>query len=182
MLRRAGIRVTALPDKVDAIDREAWIEKHASEMDVLIAHPKRVQTGLDLIQFPSIVWYQTGYSTHTLRQASARARRPTQTQACKVIYLYYQGTVQESCMSLMGEKTAASEMLEGVFDTESLRAMMNGCDNDDILAALANSLDKKLTSAKAAWQKLTQKTVEHGGEFVFDFEEATIWQEDTIFS
>ena len=182
MLRRAGIRVTALPDKVDAIDREAWIEKHASEMDVLIAHPKRVQTGLDLIQFPSIVWYQTGYSTHTLRQASARARRPTQTQACKVIYLYYQGTVQESCMSLMGEKTAASEMLEGLFDTESLRAMMNGCDNDDILAALANSLDKKLTSAKAAWQKLTQKTVEHGGEFVFDFEEATIWQEDTIFS
>ena len=182
MMRRAGIRVTALPDEVKAINREAWIEQHGAEMDVLICHPKRVMTGLDLIAFPTLIWYQCGYSTHVLRQASARARRPTQTQACRVVYLYYSDTVQESCMSLMGEKEAASQMLEGVFDCEALRALMNGGSDDDILGALARSLDKTMPSAKAAWASLTKKAVEHGGEFVFDMVEQTIWEEECIFA
>jgi len=65
-------------------DREDWIEKHLDQLEVLIVYPKRVMTGLDLITFPSLIWYQTGYSTHVLRQASARDRRPTQTQPCVV--------------------------------------------------------------------------------------------------
>ena len=80
LMTDAGIRALIMPDNVRPELREGWIEKHMGEMDVLIVHPKRVMTGLDLVQFPSLIWYQTGYSTHVLRQASARARRPTQTQ------------------------------------------------------------------------------------------------------
>ena len=57
-----------------------------------------------VIEFPSLIWYQTGYSTHVLRQASARARRPTQTKPCKVFFLYYAGTIQETALALMGEQ------------------------------------------------------------------------------
>src|SRR6202011_2688197 len=96
--------------------REDWIERQMSEMDVLIVHPKRVMNGFYLVTFPSLIWYQTRYSTHVLRQASARARRPTQTQPCKVFFLYYAGTVHEQALPLMGEKEAASQALEGVFD------------------------------------------------------------------
>ena len=96
--------------------------------------------------------------------------------------MYYSDTVQESCMSLMGEKEAASQMLEGVFDCEALRALMNGGSDDDILGALARSLDKTMPSAKAAWASLTKKAVEHGGEFVFDMVEQTIWEEECIFA
>ena len=39
---------------------------------------------LDLVAFPSLIWYQVGYSTHVLRQASARARRPIQSKPCIV--------------------------------------------------------------------------------------------------
>ncbi len=153
LLIDAGIRALVMPDTVKPEAREDWIEKHGAEMDVLIVHPKRVMTGLDLVQFPSLIWYQTGYSTHVLRQASARARCPTQTQSCKVFFLYYAGTIQEQALALMGEKEAASQALEGTFDTNALRAMMNGGKDDDIIAALANHLEVgQKVDARAAWR------------------------------
>src|SRR5471030_2510748 len=109
----------AMPDTVKPEAREDWIEKHMAEMDVLICHPKRVMTGLDLVEFPSLIWYQVVYSTHVLRQASARARRPIQTLPCKVMFLYYSGTIQEQALALMGEKEAAAQSLEGRFDCDA---------------------------------------------------------------
>jgi SNF2 family DNA or RNA helicase len=152
LMTDAGIKAMVMPDTVKPEAREDWIAKHLSDMDMVICHPKRVMTGLDLIEFPSLIWYQTGYSTHVLRQASARARRPTQTKPCKVFFLYYAGTIQEQALALMGEKEAASQALEGVFDASALRAMMNGGANDDIIAALASTLDSgKKVDARAAW-------------------------------
>ena len=161
ILTDAGIRALVMPDTVKPEAREDWIEKHMAKMDVLIVHPKRVMTGLDLVQFPSLIWYQTGYSTHVLRQASARARRPIQTLPCKVFFLYYAGTIQETALALMGEKEAASQALEGTFDTNALRAMMNGGANDDIIAALANRLETgQKIDAKAAWKAPAEKSPE----------------------
>ena len=54
LLTDAGIRALIMPDTVKPEAREDWIEKHLAEMDVLICHPKRVMTGLDLIAFPSL--------------------------------------------------------------------------------------------------------------------------------
>jgi hypothetical protein len=153
LLSDAGVKALVMPDTVRPEAREDWIERHMDEMDVLIVHPKRVMTGLDLVGYPSLIWYQTGYSTHVLRQASARARRPIQTQPCKVFFLYYARTIQETALGLMGEKEAASQALEGTFDTNALRAMMNGGENDDIIAALASTLDTgKKIDARAAWK------------------------------
>ena len=42
-------------------------------MDVLVRHPRLVQKGLDLIDFSTIVWYETDYSDYTKRQASRRS-------------------------------------------------------------------------------------------------------------
>ena len=53
----------------------------------------------------------------------------------------------------MGEKEAASQALEGTFDTNALRAMMNGGKDDDIIAALANRLEAgQKVDARAAWR------------------------------
>jgi SNF2 family DNA or RNA helicase len=160
LLTDDGVRALVMPDTVKPEAREDWIEKHMEDMDVLICHPKRVMTGLDLVQFPSLIWYQTGYSTHVLRQASARARSPIQTQPCKVFFLYYAGTIQEQALALMGEKEAASQALEGTFDTNALRALMNGGDNDDIIAALASTLENgKKLDARTAWKPTVAKPV-----------------------
>ena len=148
VLEQAGLKAVIMPDSIKPINREEWIMNNIDDIEVLIVHPRRVMTGLDLIQFPTLIWFQVGYSTHVLRQASARARRPIQTLPCKVIFIYYKDTIQQQALSLMGEKEAASQALEGKFDTRGLKALMNGGESDDILLALSEgikSVDPELT-------------------------------------
>ena len=61
----------------------------------------------------------------------------------------------------MGEKEAASQALEGTFDTNALRAMMNGGEETDIIAALASTLENgKKLDARAAWIPAVAKPVD----------------------
>ena len=76
-LGRHGFRVAVM--KADAVPperREAWVAQRVEEgVDVLVCHPRLVQTGLDLIEFPTICWYETEFwvfqSARTLRYSWA---------------------------------------------------------------------------------------------------------------
>jgi hypothetical protein len=73
VLRQEGIRVAILRSSVPTDKREDWYErKLKAGVEVVICHPKLVETGLDLLAFPTLYFYKTGYSLHTLRQASRR--------------------------------------------------------------------------------------------------------------
>ncbi len=141
LLSEAGIRALVMPDTVKPEARESWIEKHLPEMDVLIVHPKRVMTGLDLIAFPSLIFFQNGYSPTFSRQASARARRPTQTQPCKVFFLYYAGNDSRSRARIDGRERSRQPGARRHVRHERAAAMMNGGEDSDILAALATTLE-----------------------------------------
>ncbi len=59
ILKAGRIRATYLDtSRVAASEREEWIEKHAYDMDVLITHPRAVETGLDLVMFQTVVVYE----------------------------------------------------------------------------------------------------------------------------
>ena len=64
ILTRHGFRVAVM--KADAVapdKREAWVaDKVKQGIDVMICHPRLVQTGLDLIDFPTLVWFETEFS------------------------------------------------------------------------------------------------------------------------
>ena len=72
ILTRHGFRVAVM--KADAVApdrREAWVaDKVKQGIDVLICHPRLVQTGLDLIDFPTICWYETEFSVFQSTQKS----------------------------------------------------------------------------------------------------------------
>ena len=72
ILTRHGFRVAVM--KADAVEpkrREAWVaDKVKQGIDVMVCHPRLVQTGLDLIDFPTICWAETDYSVYVSRQAS----------------------------------------------------------------------------------------------------------------
>ena len=61
MLERHGFKVAVM--KADAVPperREAWVAQRVEEgVDVLVCHPRLVQTGLDLVEFPTLIWYET---------------------------------------------------------------------------------------------------------------------------
>ena len=84
-----------------------------------------------------ILFYQTGYSIFTLRQASRRSWRIGQRRDVVVKFLHYAGTMQETCLRLMGKKLLVSLAMEGKFAAEGLQAMEEG---DDLLMAMAREL------------------------------------------
>jgi len=81
-----------LSPTINANKRQAWIEKNPS--DVLICNPELVKTGLDLLQFPTIIFYESTYNVFTLKQASRRSWRIGQRENVKVIFMAYSNTPQ----------------------------------------------------------------------------------------
>jgi len=146
------MKSTVAPEK-----REEWVKTQVKTgIDVIIANPKLVQTGLDLYDFPTLVFFQTGYSVFTLRQASRRSWRIGQRKPVKIYYLFYTGTMQERAMELMGKKMEASLAIEGKFSEEGLLAMTSG---EDMTTALAKTLTEGLEDegAEYVWKKLNEK-------------------------
>jgi SNF2 family DNA or RNA helicase len=137
-----GIKAEVLKSTVAPEGREDWLKNQCkSGTQVLIANPRLVETGLDLYDFPTLVFYQTGYSIFTLRQASRRSWRIGQRNEVKIYYMFYQRTMQEKAMQLMGAKLEASLAIEGKFSDEGLLAMTSG---EDLTTAMAKALVEDL--------------------------------------
>lgn len=143
VLTEAGHRVACLKaDTVPPDRREEWVGSRVKEgIDVLLVHPKLVQTGLDLIDFPSLVWYEVEYSVYTMRQASRRSWRIGQRRPVRVVYLAYRGTLQAQALTLVARKMKASLAIEGELPEDGLSSF--GDEGEDLLLALARSLTEQ---------------------------------------
>ena len=127
-LRDAHIRTTILKASVTPAKREQWLEREVAKgAQCVIANPQLVETGLDLTgnkNFPTIIFYQTGYNLFTLRQASRRSWRIGQHLPVNVYFLAYENTIQAQALQLMGQKMEAAMALEGKFSDEGLQAWL----------------------------------------------------------
>ena len=153
LLEREGLRTAVLKSKtVSAKKREAWVEREVElGVDIIICHPRIVQTGLDLIAFPTLMFYQVEYSVYTLRQASRRSWRIGQERPVKVIHLAYEETVQVQALKLIAKKAQASLALEG----ELVEGGLVGMADEDLMLSLAKSLvsgddDSPITNLSSA--------------------------------
>ena len=144
-----------LRSSVPTDKREDWYERQLKAgVEVVICHPKLVETGLDLLAFPTLYFYETGYSLHTLRQASRRSWRIGQRLPVRVKFVTYSGTMQETCLRLMGKKMLVALMMEGKFSGEGLQALDT---DEDLMSAMARELVEKAgvgESADAVWREL----------------------------
>jgi SNF2 family DNA or RNA helicase len=138
ILGDAGLHADVLKAaKVNASEREEWI--HSFKGDVLITHPRNVQTGLDLIQFPEVVWYQQDYSVYIVRQASRRSWRIGQKEPVNVHHLYYKGTIQEKAITLNVKKLRAALLTEGEL-TDGL--FLEQIEEDGLVALAKTIIDR----------------------------------------
>ena len=115
-----------------------------------------METGLDLLDFPTILFHETGYSLHTLRQSSRRSWRIGQRRPVEVKFLAYKGTMQEVCLRLMGKKLLVALAMEGKFASEGLQAIDG---DDDMLTAMARELVENKgigESADSIWRNVQQ--------------------------
>jgi hypothetical protein len=136
MLEDAGLKTAILraaPNK-----REGWVEKQVNAgVDVIISHPKKVETGIDLLDFPSILWMSPHYSVYTVLQASRRSWRIGQTRPVKVYYFAYTDTIQEQALYLVAAKAAAALRINGDTIADDSLAELDGITGNDIVATLA---------------------------------------------
>ena len=158
ILQREGVRVAVLTSDVKPELREGWYERQSRQgVQVVIAHPKLVSLGLDLLGFRDLLFWETGYSLYTLRQASRRSWRIGQTEEVTVKYFAYARTAQETCLRLMGRKLLVAMGMEGKFSAEGLQA---AGEDDDLLMAMARELvtEKGIgENAELVWRAIQQQ-------------------------
>ena len=139
LLMEQGYRVAILTSTVPPKKREEWVEQQVQNgIQVLICNPSLVETGLDLNDFTTLVYYNVSYNLFTLRQSSRRSWRINQrAHRIEVYFLYYAGTMQHRAIRLMASKLAVAGVIEGNLTDEGLAAMS---DCQDMTTALAREL------------------------------------------
>lgn len=161
ILREAGISTVVVEaESPGALKREAWIRERAKEgVQVFITNPKLIETGVDLCwseggksyNYPTLIFYQMGYSLFTVWQASRRHYRMNQTMECRTYYMAYEGTAQAKVIELIAEKQVATAAIQGKFSVEGISAMAEGV---DARVALASSLADQDVKSGSALQKM----------------------------
>jgi len=112
--------IDVLPDSVPAQRVVPWFEKTTA--DVVIAGFKRCGTGMNLSQFPNIVWYDYTSNTRAAEQGDGRNRRVNTAdlhrrlfgdiRTCRYYYLVC-GPAQEMELSYTLEKRMVAKLAEG---------------------------------------------------------------------
>ncbi len=157
-----NIKSEILKASVPAEKREAWIQEHAKDLDCLITNPALVQTGLDLIEFPTVAYCQAGYSVYTLRQSSRRSWRIGQDKPVKIYYFVYSATMQEQALKLLALKMKASLIIEGELGEDGLATYNVGDDNlfYELARNIANnvSIDESLDKLWGSMQEKEKKS------------------------
>ncbi|MCP5190702.1 MAG: DEAD/DEAH box helicase [Pseudomonadales bacterium] len=136
---RHGFKTAVLKASVEAAKREDWLFEQVDRgVEVLITNPELVKTGLDMLEFPTIVFLTTGYNVYTLQQAARRSWRIGQKADVDVYFLGYRGSAQMACLELMAKKIAVSQSTSGDMPESGLDVLNQ--DGDSIEVALARQL------------------------------------------
>jgi hypothetical protein len=152
-LQANGLRVSILGGNVDPRKREEWIAKRVNTIDALICNPRLVETGLDLVQFSTVVFFEIEYSLYTLWQSVRRVWRLGQTQPVKAIFSVYTSAMEATALALMGRKMKAAQLVygdevggaivpeeEGDFLTQLARDVLDGAKLSDLQTLFADDL------------------------------------------
>ena len=143
-----------------AVEREEWMHQKAMEgTRVFISNAKCVATGLDFAfhylgkdyNYPTIIFFQTGYDMIKIWQASRRHYRLNQTMECRTYYIVSENTLQPDVVEMIANKEAATNAIQGQFSSEGLTAMARGLDPR---VALAQSVAEQSEAKKRGLQQM----------------------------
>ncbi|MCL6478137.1 MAG: hypothetical protein K6T65_06945 [Peptococcaceae bacterium] len=153
-----------LESNVSPEKRVEWLAlKEEEGAKVIICNMRLVEVGLDLLPWPTIIFYQLNYDINTVRQASRRAWRIGQTRECRTYYMVYEGTQQAAQFEQCMVKRAHAMLAEGRLDRSELAAF--GRDAGGALAAdLADCLAGEEVARK--WEELARRDMDEDLEMV----------------
>ena len=178
--REHGINACVLRSTVPTAKREEWIEKQVENgVNVLITNPQLLETGLDLNDFTTLIYYNISYKLFTLRQSSRRSWRINQrAPRIEVYFLYFRDVMQHRAIRLMASKLVVAGVIEGNLTDEGLAAMSECQDLTTLLAQeLTLGLKNETEDIGDVFKKMAFLKTEEQGEDVIEGE-ATLLAED----
>lgn len=153
LLEKHGIKAVSM-GSVSSSKREEWIQKQVKAgVHVIMSHPQKVETGLDLLEFPTLIYLGIPtYSIYTILQSKLRSWRLGQTHPVNVHFFVYQG-LQAIALDLLSEKAKAADLINGKM-SEGLAAMNTSSDSFE------REIMKLLQTGEADTQMETWKATE----------------------
>ena len=149
LIRMDGVRALQLKTgTVDSEERAEWLAREAKRNDVIVCQPQLVETGVNLLDYPTIIWYEIHYSAFLTEQASRRSYRLNQTEPVDIYYLAYANTMQERALRIIARKADVSKTFHGDLSKTGLSAF--NPDPDDIRERLAREMVQSDTMDVAA--------------------------------
>jgi hypothetical protein len=133
--------------------RESWIKLQAPSMNAMLVNPKLVETGLDLVMFSDLIFYEITTSLYTLWQAMRRVWRLGQNRDVNVTFLSYANTMESEILRRMGLKMKYAQLLYG----KEAAGVLIEADADDIQREIINAAleGKAFRNAGEAVEKLS---------------------------
>ena len=144
VLEKRGIRARMM--RCEPSKREQWIAKAEAEgVQVIIAHPRSVMTGLDILNHPEQIWMGSEFSVYVIRQTSKRGWRIGQKQAVNVTFYAYGESMQERGLRLISAKCRAATKIDGeLVQEDSLADFEDSTDIYEVLAKMLTSDNQEL--------------------------------------
>ncbi|WP_067928273.1 DEAD/DEAH box helicase family protein [Alicyclobacillus shizuokensis] len=162
VLKQHGIRVQVLQASVSPEDRVEWLERAVEkDTEVVVCNAKLVEVGLDLLEFPTLMFYQFTDEIATMRQASRRAWRIGQHRTCKVFYYVYNRSYEMVQFKRMLQKRSHAMLLEGRLDKSEVAQFVQQDEKSASTYAIANCLGDVEDLAEK-WKSLADKDIPSG--------------------
>ena len=121
ILKENGINAKCLKRNIKPADREKYI-KDNSNIDVWISNPILVSVSLDLLNFPSLIFYNMDYNPLKINQSAHRSYRANQEQDCETYYFYTDGIEEKIFKSVM-LKIIEAKAIQGEYDIDDFNSI-----------------------------------------------------------
>ena len=115
LLKKSGIRVGLVNGQISSEEKAKVVKEFLSgALDIVVAHPKSLGTGIDLINAQKQFFYETTYSLTEYSQALKRSHRIGQTNPVTIYRFHAKGTLESAILRALDAKQEVETYL---FDT-----------------------------------------------------------------
>lgn len=166
IIKEHGFSCEIMDSSVPASERVDWLEKQTQKgTQVLIMNQRLVEVGLDLIDFPTIMFYQLNDDINVVRQASRRSWRLGQHRNCKVFYYIADTTTQLAQFQRLMSRRVAAMIVEGRIErSDELAKYADISSKTSAVSDLTQTLSSvELTNA---WSSAAKKDIDENLELL----------------
>ncbi|MCM3443958.1 MULTISPECIES: DEAD/DEAH box helicase [Metabacillus] len=167
VLEQVGAKVCILDTGTTATNKRSdWLKKKIEKenYDVCIVSQELVKVGLDLLCTPTLIYYQFSWSLFTINQSSRRAWRIGQDKECRIFYVQYKNTFQETMATLIAQKNRASAAINGELSSDGISAMLG--EEGDLQSMLIQSVKKGNKVLKGSTEDWVSQTSDRAREIL----------------